>query len=252
MAGFPHVVLAVRTGERVLHIDRINGRIQIVAEIQPDGPDRRMVPQAETRRMGKVAAAADALLPGRGTLSQGGSAGYRSLVPGGDGQDSAGVPVGLPYAQCTGPDVSRVGEDVAHVVEKNEADRIPQPWQVGGRQAKLGTVHQGTGAADRKTGFRIARACGVDGKAAQGSRTSRVEPFRQRNELIGALTERPLLRVAGIAREHEAVFLKAEEARIGEVQTIEFGLRSEGVMGKELLEARVGAPVRVQWRVAGV
>ena len=44
----------------------IDGRVEVVAEIEADGPDGSMVAQADSGRVGEVVEAADSLLAGGG------------------------------------------------------------------------------------------------------------------------------------------------------------------------------------------
>ena len=54
-----------RIDQRIIVGDRINGWIQVIAEVQPDGPNRRMVAQSDSGRVRKVVEAALALRAGR-------------------------------------------------------------------------------------------------------------------------------------------------------------------------------------------
>ena len=51
----------------------------------------------------------------------------------------AGVAIGLVKAEDAGPGVAGVGEDVAHVVEEDEADGVAEPGQAwaGGRRSSV-------------------------------------------------------------------------------------------------------------------
>jgi uncharacterized metal-binding protein len=48
------------------------------------------------------------------------------------------VAVRLAHAQRAGPCISGVGEDVAHVVEEDEAERVAEEGKHGRRQAQFG------------------------------------------------------------------------------------------------------------------
>ena len=51
-------------GIAVVDVHREDGRIQVIAEIEPDGPDRRVVAQTGAQSMREVVEAAQALLAG--------------------------------------------------------------------------------------------------------------------------------------------------------------------------------------------
>ena len=70
----PTCGLLIRIGERVVDVDRVDGRIEVVAEIQADGPDRSMVAQADSGCMREVVEAADSLMAGGGDGAVGGTA----------------------------------------------------------------------------------------------------------------------------------------------------------------------------------
>ena len=55
------------------------------------------------------------------------------------------------------PDIAGVVEDIAHVMEEDEAEAVAQVRKRGWRQAQLETVDQSAGAADGEAGLRIAR-----------------------------------------------------------------------------------------------
>src|SRR5271157_2084489 len=118
--AFAHMRVRSRLCERVVVDYRVNGRVQVIAEVQPYRPDRRMVTQADSRRVGKVVEAARSLPARRGH-----GAG-RSVGVCGNGQVPALIALRLANTQGALPRIRGVSEDVAHIVEEHEADRIAQ------------------------------------------------------------------------------------------------------------------------------
>ena len=58
MAGFLDMLIGVRQREGIVDVDRVDGWIQVIAEIQANGTDGRMVAQTQTRSMGEIIEAA--------------------------------------------------------------------------------------------------------------------------------------------------------------------------------------------------
>src|SRR5580704_5249230 len=131
---------------------RINRRVQVIAEIESHGADRRVVAQSQAHSLREVVKVAEA-----GGIRTRGAChlGLKLFV-----QNLAGPTVGLFDAEKAGPNVGRVIEDVAHVVEQHEAQGVVEIRQLGIRRTELGAVREGARAADRKAGERVARAGG--------------------------------------------------------------------------------------------
>ena len=203
---------------RVVDVHRVDGWIHVIAEVQPDRSNRRMVAQTQSRRMGEVVEAARPHLAGRVRGAVGGRDG---IGGGGRAEGLARVAFRLAHPQGAGPRISRVGEDVAHVVEEHKAERVAQPGQRRRRQAHLRAVHQRACPADGVARLRIARAGRIDGKTAQRGGSAAVEPLRERNQFVFGYSEGTFLAVAGVAGQHEPVLVEAVIARILEVQPVE-------------------------------
>src|SRR5271166_732910 len=185
--------LAIGQGS-VCDDDLKNRRIEVIAEVKAQWTDRRMVAQAQAYCLREVVKIAK-------------SGGIRARVACDHGlkffiQNLAGPTVGLFDTDETGPDVGRVIENVAHVVEQHKAQRIVEVRQLGIRRAKLGAVHEGSCAADGKAGERVAWAGGVDGKAAQRLGPACVQALRQRDVPVLVLAKGPFISKARDARQH--------------------------------------------------
>ena len=64
MARLTDVRIGVRVRESIVDVHWVNGRVEVVAEVEANWADRRMVAQAQASGMSEVVEAADALVPG--------------------------------------------------------------------------------------------------------------------------------------------------------------------------------------------
>src|SRR6266568_855373 len=140
--GFADVLIGVDVRLRVVHVHRVDWRIQVVAEIQPDRPDWRMVAHAQARCMREVIEAALTLLAGRGYwpcwTRRCGRCGRR--IGCGRCRNLARIAVGLLNSKRACPRVSGIREDVAHVVKEHEAERVSKEGKYRRRQPHLCAV----------------------------------------------------------------------------------------------------------------
>ncbi len=111
--------------DAIIDVDRIDGRIQVIAEIESDGPDRRVIAQAQPGGMREVIETA------RPALARGVDRAVRVGKDDGRGLGLsmgivlilARVPVRLAKAQQARPYIAGVVEDVAHILKNHEAQR---------------------------------------------------------------------------------------------------------------------------------
>src|ERR1700749_1633890 len=107
--------------------------------------------------MRKVVEAALPLLAGRGYWAGRGGRGRRIGAVVRRRENFADITIRLVNAQRADPGVSRVGEDVTHVLKQNKAERVSEEGKNRWREPHFGAVDQGAGAANWKTGLRISR-----------------------------------------------------------------------------------------------
>jgi len=226
---------------------RIDGRVEVVREVEANGAGGGVIAEACADGVGEVVEAALAEPTDRGD-----GAGRGQIGMSGDGGVFAGASIGLPDVEEAFPRGPGIGKDVAHVVEEDDADGVADAGKCGRRQAKLGAVDERASTADGVAGLRIAGPGGVDGEAAQGSSSAGVEALRQGNELADGVSKGAFLAVPGVAGEDIASLVEAVIAGVGKVEPVELDLRAEGLGGEELLEAGVCAAMGVEGRVAGV
>lgn len=78
---------------RVVDVNGVDGRVEVVAEIEADGPDRGVIAQADAGRMGEVVEAADSLLSCGGVGALGWTDGA-----GCSGRSGGGIGIGEDFA----------------------------------------------------------------------------------------------------------------------------------------------------------
>src|SRR5450432_4245909 len=138
-------------GVAVVDENRVDGRVEVITQVEAERPDRRVVAKARAERMGKITEAALAVGFCIGACSRG----DRAQVP-------AGLAMGLGHSQDAGPDLRRFYKYVAHVVEGDQSEAIADVGQLGAGETHLGAVHKGGGTSDGEAGLGIAGAGGVD------------------------------------------------------------------------------------------
>jgi hypothetical protein len=149
MAGLAYV----RSRAGVVIEDRIDGRVEVVAEVYADGADRRSVAKTDSDCVGIEVEVA------------GSDCGIRRLARR-DGYISAGALVRLVEVLDALKHVAGVLKGVTHVVEDDKGDAVSNEWKCRRRETQFEAVYYYAGTANGVAGGEIARAGIVGAEAA--------------------------------------------------------------------------------------
>src|SRR5260370_72541 len=139
---------------------RKDRRILNVNKIDTNGSNRSPVPHSQAYSMGKIIEVAG---PDRS----------RNVL--------ACRAVGLPEAESTREEITRVLKYVTHVVERHEVDAIPHVRKRRSWQPHLECIYEHRRPTHRITRLQVSRARRVDSKTPMRVRSAGVEPLRKRN-----------------------------------------------------------------------
>src|SRR5712691_1531786 len=134
-----------------------------------------------------------------------------------------------------------MGKDVAHVVEQNRTQVLPQIGQGKRRQAQLQLVKEQRIPADGKAGFEIARAGLIESKSAMRVRAAAKKALGQGHDSLAAPVKRLLKTNFSEAGEDQPLFVEQMIGSIGGQQFVKACLGTKGFCRYTKVEGRVVA-----------
>ena len=240
---------------RVVEEHGIDRRIQVIAEVHANRPNRRPVSCASADRMRIVVETA--------------RPGQRRIVrrPRGNRNVPACGFIRLPEILDALEHVPRMLKHIAHIVKQHERNTIPHQRQRGRRQPQLNRIHDRARSSDRVSRRQIARPRVVDPEPPMGGATAHIQPFRQRNRIARRIRVLQRARAIGnpnrprravrpskgvlkrdprTPRKNILFLAKRVVGALRKVHPVEIRIRAKNPIRQKLLRGKVHAPPRIQ------
>ena len=217
---------ASRVTARIGH-HRVHRWIHVIAEVQTDRAYGCLVSQPQTGSLRIVIEVA----------------GPR---PAGRSQVVAGLHIRLMPTNQRRKNIGGILIHIAKIFENHKAKIVSDQWQRNRRNTQFRAIHKRPRTAHRIPGLQIAWTRGIHAETAMRRGAAGIEPFWQRNQIVGRIAISVLKTDARAARQNPVLLVQPIIVRLRNIHAIEICLRRKSFPGEKLLRRKIPPAGRVQ------